>query len=115
MTTDAEKAAEEWAKSYAYMMPNTNLCKERVLAAQEEGFLAGAAWAESKWISVKERLPEECCDVLAAIWDPHDRVHWYDILGWGGPDVNKWIDYEMATHDHITHWMPLPAAPKEEK
>lgn len=107
----AEKAAEEWARSYAYMMPNTNPCKERVLAAQEEGFLAGAAWAAPKWISAKERLPGDDQDVLV----------WSSVAG----------EVQMAymtkgtltsIHDHlctaqlgITHWMPLPDAPKEEK
>lgn len=61
------------------------------------------------WISVKERLPEEDKDVLAyngaymfiAAYTTNPTKYWYTITG-------------SATLA-ITHWMPLPEPPKEEK
>ena len=115
--SDTEKAAEEWAKSYAYMMPNTNLCKERVLAAQEEGFLAGAAWAEPKWIKCSERLPEALETVLVMLAGIAIPCYGYRL----GSVISHWAvcddvgELDNYRDSAVTHWMPLPAAPKEEK
>ena len=55
-----------------------------------------------KWISVKERLPDENIDLLMTV-----GAHVY---------CGQYRDGEWITHDYhlekITHWMPLPNAPK---
>ena len=55
---------------------------------------------QSKWISVDERLPELLEDVLACY-----------------SDGNVNIDFRLFTtgsfvRSDVTHWMPLPEAPK---
>ena len=73
----------------------------------------------SKWISVKDRLPEDDVRVLVSanskIGDPviaithyTHRKYGYNIEGW----IEPW-QYFFYNHD-ITHWMPLPEPPKEE-
>ena len=66
--------------------------------------------AMPRWISVEERLPEDYEDVViimrngASSWY---RVAYREYGGWsfgGGRRVP----------DEVTHWMPLPSAPKEE-
>lgn len=79
-----------------------------------------------KWVSVKDRLPsEECWVAVVSIYDGYepdygvalwrlgtpcfvekDNDHW-DYLG-----ENRFILCELY-HEDITHWMPLPLAPKE--
>lgn len=67
------------------------------------------------WISVKDRLPEIEGEYLAfgysvfgaarwivAMYDPRDKC-WYELSS----------DWDWT--DDITHWMPLPDMPKEEK
>lgn len=68
-----------------------------------------------KWISVKERLPEDCKDVLVwAVYHEEYGRNWALIeidehckgVGWentADPDVRE-----------VTHWMPLPSAPEGE-
>ena len=63
-----------------------------------------------KWISVKERLPEDYEDVVIIMRDGASswyRVAYREYGGWsfgGGRRVN----------DEVTHWMPIPQPPKEE-
>lgn len=59
-----------------------------------------------EWISVKDRLPEQCCKVLIA-WKLNDKME-VDMAIWTGvvPKLN-------VTQYEITHWMPLPEPPKE--
>lgn len=75
----------------------------------------------SKWISVKERLPDDEKDgetVLAVVsGKPHENITLCHALmtagyfpgeGWV---VNEYPEWENPT---ITHWMPLPEPPEEE-
>lgn len=76
---------------------------------------------QPKWISVKERLPEDGVDVLVYIASKKENVdsviaithythtmHGYNIEGWCSPWQYCFWDRE------VTHWMHLPCAPKEE-
>ena len=56
-----------------------------------------------RWIPVTERLPERFKRVLT--------VDKYGVItfNWISGDGKNW-----STGYHITHWMPLPPAPKEE-
>ena len=59
------------------------------------------------WISVKDRLPEECNQYLVC----HERnmyLAWYSVSG-------RWyIEEAICEPGYITHWMPLPEPPKED-
>ena len=65
---------------------------------------------KSNWISVKDRLPEMCTDVI--VCNENGRVYsaWYNY------GDNSWLyafTAEIITHK-VTHWMPLPEPPKED-
>lgn len=83
---------------------------------------------ESKWISVKERLPEvgEVVNVLVLeryagksiasvsagvysdIWEDGRRMEWR-------PDLSFISGYDYGCEDmNVTHWRPLPLPPGEE-
>lgn len=59
-----------------------------------------------KWISVKDRLPEDDDDVLILIYGK--------IIGVGYRINGKWKSIAKAKAPVVTHWMPLPEMPKEE-
>lgn len=66
-----------------------------------------------EWIPVTDRLPEEAGEYNVMIKGAERATSlWYSRLsnGWYtfGDD-----DYEEP-YDDVTHWQPLPAAPKEE-
>lgn len=66
-----------------------------------------------KWIPVSERLPEDSGLTLVRVdfsmWDKKVNV----------PSLERYVNEEKAWFcdgaklTNITHWMPLPAAPKE--
>lgn len=59
-----------------------------------------------KWISVKDRLPEDDDDVLIRIYGK--------IIGVGYRINGKWKSLSMVKAPVVTHWMPLPEMPEEE-
>ncbi len=64
----------------------------------------------SGWIPVSERLPEEGGRYWCYVEEQNSlgKIHYQWNCSWNG---NAWSD-NMLT-GHVTHWMPLPAAPQE--
>lgn len=78
------------------------------------GYIAGATSEclrnASRWVSVKERLPEIGRFVLAA--ELAHNIHTVNILWWLG---EQWADPDNGDHNiNVTHWQPLPE-PLQEK
>jgi hypothetical protein len=64
----------------------------------------------NKWISVKERLPEETKRVLCLTSSGLYSVGYYYKNAWQGDAVYQSFEERGYT---ITHWQPLPEKPKE--
>lgn len=79
--------------------------------AYKNGYKQGVKDA-AKWISVKDRLPENREDVLVvAFWHERWNVQW----GWYAPNGRVWHVGLMEETDYpVSHWMPLPEPPKGE-
>ncbi|MGK4338137.1 DUF551 domain-containing protein [Klebsiella pasteurii] len=63
------------------------------------------------WIPVRERMPgSQEWVIVFAKWANQQVLCWDDVQ-------NRWTDFEDQSYyaDMFTHWMPLPAGPKEEK
>lgn len=76
--------------------------------------LNAAAKRMPKWVSVKERLPEDRSNVLVvAYW--HER--WGVYMGWCAPERAEWsvhIGIGDRNDVAVTYWMPLLEPPKED-
>jgi hypothetical protein len=94
--------------------------------ASAEAYKKGFEDGKPKWISVKDRLPEKDGKYLVHknLWGTSyistirfaqdgERVCKHDLAR----KKNVWYDYDSETGyfsvDTVTHWMPLPEAPKE--
>lgn len=65
-----------------------------------------------EWIPVSERLPEEAGEYNVMIKGAEIATSlWYSRLSNGWYNFDD--DYYEETYDDVTHWMPLPEAPKE--
>ena len=71
--------------------------------------MAISALEKTKWISVKDRLPENVKEglLIALRWGAVD-IGWCEDGRWGSEFVDEYEDGE------VTHWMPLPKPPKGE-
>lgn len=86
----------------------------------EDAFIAGAEWADANqpnpWISVEDRLPEPENEVIVLAKDKYIDI---DQLTDDGEGNYYWWKTDRVVilyeGDKITHWMPIPELPKEEK
>ena len=69
-----------------------------------------------RWISVKDRLPDTECLAVSMLTGPAYKEM---LIGYVGEASNWDTGYECESDGEIlpnvTHWMPLPELPKEEK
>lgn len=101
-------------------------------AAAQVTKLAAEAAVERDWIPVKERLPEEHDSIFAKAYgtkrwaDGMFRTISDEVLACVAFEDGHKVTMTLRTHDgawalssvhrgHVTHWMPLPEPPKEEK
>jgi hypothetical protein len=119
-----EEMAEKFADSGLYRLKR--YVDGRVKFSQGErglqnrackyGFLAGYQAAAPQWISVKDRLPKAYKLVLCCAVGKLDTTYGYieEDKTWTCNDEPKDSLTKIDHISFITHWMPLPAAPKEE-
>lgn len=67
-----------------------------------------AGYRKQEWISVEERLPAE--DVRVLVWLRKDHKTTYIRIDTDRRLNGVWVRW----YESVTHWMPLPEAPKGE-
>lgn len=65
---------------------------------------------QPRWISVKERLPEDGQKIIAAFRGSSGWVVDQARYAYGEFDFASWVN---VSSDNVTHWMPMPPKPKE--
>ena len=71
--------------------------------------------AHPKWISVEERLPDDRGNFITKIHC--DNGDWIEVNTFDHMEKEWWHDAVNRTvkaTEFVTHWMPLPEAPKED-
>ena len=118
----ASNAAALWIKTSETENSLADAC---AMYGYDCGFQAGYKAAEelltivgkktSQWISVKDRLPEEDVTVLAFINYSIDDAKLLRVVS-GAYRGRLWLcGQDIYSERFITHWMPLPEPPKEDK
>lgn len=69
--------------------------------------------AAPKWVSVKDRLPEDDGPVIAVYHFKGNTVRYISTLSYFCFDPQPHWQHE-STGLVVTHWMPLPEPPKED-
>ena len=67
---------------------------------------------QPRWISVGERLPEDGQKIIAAFRGSSGWVVDQARYAYGEFDFASWVN---VFGDNVTHWMPMPPKPEEEK
>ncbi len=60
-----------------------------------------------KWISVNDRLPENCIEVL--VYDTDCGI----VIGWYDKEIGDFAADFISPLDAVTHWQPLPEKPQD--
>ena len=110
MPNTREKLIELLECTYGQVDDRDYDCYGECKTCQAEHLIANGVGFLPKWIPVSERLPELYKSVLA--YDEEDKtvIRWYDKNGFNIVDEYGYT-YPVKT---VTHWMPLPEAPKGE-
>jgi len=118
------QAAKDQLADASNVMCNTTLKEIEAVDTGEMMSITNSV-TPGKWISVKDRLPEPNISVLvrfrkrialAAINIKKDEfIQHGQYTFWKALKLNKDDMYEAYPWNEITHWMPLPEAPKEEE
>ena len=66
----------------------------------------------NNWISVKDRLPEQNLNVLAWI---KSGTNEYVFIETASGDPSVCSGWKYSNKNQVTHWMPLPEPPKDDK
>lgn len=61
----------------------------------------------NQWISVKDRLPENCIEVL--VYDTDCGI----VIGWYDKEIGDFAADFISPLDAVTHWQPLPEKPQD--
>ena len=85
----------------------------RVSYFQDYHFVDEVLFNTNEWISVNERLPEECREVLVTVKDDSaDSPNYYTAVGWYYAGI--WVVEDTVCHQVIA-WMRPPKPYKEEE
>ena len=101
--------------------PGYGLIDQREVVDDIRDFPAADVEPKQKWFSVEDELPEDHRMVLC--YTPVDGyicVGFYRTYDWAGKKVTKWnivtaMRSTKTLTKKVTHWMPLPEPPKEDK
>ena len=61
----------------------------------------------NQWISVDDKLPDDCVEVL--VYDTDCGI----VIGWYDKETGDFAADFISPLDAVTHWQPLPEPPKE--
>lgn len=114
-----EEMAEEYVahnRSYPYNPLNA---QDRYM---RNSYLVGYQAAKPQWISVKERLPSDSVGwvtvygCILSRWSVQPGFYDKNNNEWVSRFIGRYMDDDgYAPFEDVTHWMPLPEPPKEEK
>lgn len=113
---DAPEKQEESALRAGYAKVVFKSDADEVIA-RLEAEIARLKGMLNVWRKVSDELPKEYEDILFIDADRcYSLGHMWIIPHYGnGPDEQYWSGRGEPRTENVTHWMPLPPAPEEDK
>ena len=114
MPNTREKLIELLECTYGQVADRDYDCYGECKTCQAENLIANGVGFLPKWISVKDRLPEQT-DPATAVLGITERGRCHIVYYFKGVTSEEFTGfYDICAKREITHWMPLPEAPKGE-
>ena len=87
----------------------------KVMSAYEIGFIEGAVWADAHphWISVEDEMPKGGFAIITNGDDVLVGKYNFEKGLWGVRNKTMFAYTLLPANWKVTHWMPLPQAPKK--
>ena len=108
---DADALMKEAGRLWSEMPDGEELSKDLMKAINHAPTVATDTNVLCKWISVKDRLPDECGEYLI-----RDKMGvTIALLIDNEKGIWQWQDSDFYGRGGITHWMKIPELPEEDK
>ena len=113
-TMSREKQIEEMASIVCHQYNGGKClvygkCEDNCFFREDYKRLYNAGYRKQEWISVDERLPESS-DIECLLYLDNGQI----AIGWYHVSAGAFVEGGIAVLNIVTHWMPLPEAPKME-
>lgn len=111
--TEEQLKAYNWALNQQYQSVAARYARSLAEYIRQERIEQSNPQPLTGWISVKDRIPEDGLNVLVANIETGTQYVSHKDLIFFDENKSAFVPTSYLREFQFTHWMPLPAPPKE--